>query len=99
MYLNNYIKEIQKLCEINNVKVLYAFGSVLTEKFEAESDIDLIVDIQSDDPLVYAEHYFNLKFELENILQRKIDLLESKAIKNPFLLENIEKSKTLIYAA
>jgi predicted nucleotidyltransferase len=99
MFLNNYIKEIQKLCEINNVKVLYAFGSVLTEKFGVESDIDLIVDIQSDDPLVYAEHYFNLKFELENLLQRKIDLLESKAIKNPFLLENIEKSKTLIYAA
>ena len=99
MYLNNYINEIRKLCQNNRVKYLYAFGSVLTDKFRAESDIDLIVDIKSEDPIEYAEKYFNLKFELEKLLNRKIDLLESKAIKNQFLLENIEKSKTLIYAA
>jgi predicted nucleotidyltransferase len=99
MYLENYINEIKKLCKNNGVKYLYAFGSVLTNNFSQNSDIDLLVEITSTDPLVYAEQYFNLKFELENLLNRPIDLLEIKALKNPYLLENIDNSKTLIYAA
>ena len=99
MYLDKYISEIKQLCKENGVKYLFAFGSVLTNKFTHISDVDLLVEIDSNDPLVYAEQYFNLKFELEKLLNRPVDLLESKAIKNPYLLENINKSKTLIYAA
>jgi uncharacterized protein len=81
------------------VKNLYVFGSVLTDSFTDKSDIDLIVDIDSNDPLDYADNYFNLKFALEELLNRQIDLLENKAIKNPYLRENIDNSKTLLYAS
>jgi predicted nucleotidyltransferase len=97
MYLEIYKEEINTLCRKNNVKFLYVFGSVLTEKFTEESDIDLIVDIDYDDPIDYADHYFSLKFELEDLFNRQIDLLENKAIRNPFLRDSIEKSKTLLY--
>lgn len=79
------------------MKSLYAFGSVNTTKFNKDSDVDLIIDFRIEDPLEYADNYFDLKFALENILGRPIDLLESKALKNPYLKESIDKSKVLIY--
>jgi len=99
MFLERYISEIITLCKKNKVKNLYVFGSVLTDSFADNSDIDLIVDIDSSDPLDYADNYFNLKFALEELLNRQIDLLENKAIKNPYLRENIDNSKTLLYAS
>ena len=98
MYLDNYTNSLIKLCLQNRVKSLYVFGSVLTERFNEKSDIDLIVDIDSNDPLEYADNYFNLKFALQDLLKRPIDLLENKAIKNPFVRSNIDRSKYLIYA-
>ena len=95
--LETYKDQIQKLCENHRVKTLYSFGSVNTPKFSTTSDVDLMVDFAINDPIEYTDNYFELKFELEKILNRSIDLLENKAIKNPFLRENIDRSKVLIY--
>jgi predicted nucleotidyltransferase len=99
MYLESYIGEIRLLCHKNRVKSLYVFGSVFTDRFTDKSDIDLIVDIDSIDPLEYSDFYFNLKFALEELFKREIDLLESRALKNPYLIDNINQSKTLLYAS
>ena len=98
MYLDNFKNDIFKLCLQNKVKALYVFGSVLTDRFNEKSDIDLIVDIDSQDPFEYADYYFNLKFALQDLIKRPIDLLEDKAIKNPYIRQNIDHSKFLIYA-
>ena len=95
--LETYKDQIQRLCKNHRVKTLYSFGSVNTQKFTSDSDVDLMVDFAINDPIEYADNYFDLKFELERILNRSIDLLENKAIKNPFLRENIDRSKVLIY--
>lgn len=95
--LGNYIEQIRKLCESSKVKSLFAFGSVLREDFKAESDLDFVVDIDEKDPVLYADNYFNLKFQLEKLFQRKVDLLEEKAIKNPYIKKQIDQSKVLIY--
>jgi predicted nucleotidyltransferase len=99
MYLESYIDKINKLCENHKVRQLFAFGSVVDDRFTESSDIDLIVDFQIADPLDYAENYFALKFSLEELLKRPIDLLEQKAIQNKYLLQSINKSKRLIYEA
>lgn len=91
------IKQIQGLCDQHQVRALFAFGSVLNDDFNVDSDIDLVVDIASEDPLVYSDNYFELKSKLEQIFKRQIDLLEEKSIKNPFLKEQIEKTKVLLY--
>jgi uncharacterized protein len=98
MYLDNYISSLKSICQQNKVKSLYVFGSVLTDRFNDKSDIDLIVDIDSIDPIDYADNYFNLKFALQDLFKRQIDLLENKAIKNPYIRQNIDNSKYLIYA-
>ena len=99
MYLDNYLNQIKVLCKKHKVRNLFVFGSVLTENFTDNSDIDLIIDININDPIDYAENYFNFKFKLEDLLKRKIDLLEQKALKNKYLIENIDKTKRVIYAA
>ncbi len=96
--LKKHRKAIDEACSTNNVSELYAFGSVLTDQFNPESDIDFIVSILSNDPIEYAENYFQLKFELERILNRKIDLLEEKAIKNKMFSNLVNKQKMLVYA-
>jgi predicted nucleotidyltransferase len=98
MYLDNYIGSLKHLCQQNKVKSLYVFGSVLTDRFNDDSDIDLVVDIDTVDPFDYADNYFNLKFALQDLFKRPIDLLENKAIKNPFIRSSIDSSKYLIYA-
>ncbi len=96
--INKYRKELEKACLTFNVDELYAFGSILTDKFNSDSDIDFIVSILSNDPIEYAENYFELKFELERIFQRKIDLLEQKAIRNKTFENLVNQQKRLVYA-
>jgi predicted nucleotidyltransferase len=85
------------LCRKYKVKQMFAFGSVLTDKFKKSSDIDLLVDFQGVELLDYADNYFDLKFSLEELFERDVDLLEDKAIKNPYLRRSIDSSKMLIY--
>ncbi|MDZ4714193.1 MAG: nucleotidyltransferase domain-containing protein [Cytophagales bacterium] len=95
--IETYKEQILRLCENHKVKSLYSFGSVNTTQFTKTSDVDLMVDFQTSDPFEYSDNYFQLKFALEKILDRSIDLLENRAIKNPFLRQSIDKSKVLIY--
>jgi predicted nucleotidyltransferase len=95
--IENHLNQISALCEQYGVKSLYSFGSVNTKNFNESSDIDLVVELKSTDPLEYTDNYFDLKFNLEKLLKRHIDLLENNAIRNPFLKKNIDDSKVLIY--
>jgi len=98
MYIDAYRNVLTQLCLQNKVKSLYAFGSVLTSRFNNNSDIDMVVNIDSANPLEYADCYFNLKFALQDLFDRSIDLLEDKAIRNDHLRREIDNSKQLIYA-
>lgn len=91
------IEEIKRLCINYNVSKLFAFGSVLNNSFNDQSDIDFIVDFDIITIENYADNYFNLKTELEAILNRPIDLIEEQAIRNPYFRSEVDKEKQLIY--
>ena len=95
--LKDHIEQIKQLCNAYHVRSLFAFGSVVSNNLKSTSDIDLIVDIDSKDPIDYTDNYFALKFQLEQILNRPVDLLEDKALKNPFLKKQIDNTKVLVY--
>lgn len=88
---------IKKLCKEYRVKSFSVFGSVLTDGFSSESDIDFVVDFEENDPIKYTDLYFQLKDKLEQVLKRQIDLVEERGIKNSFFRKEIEASKVLIY--
>ena len=91
------INEIIELCKVYKVASLYVFGSILTEKFDAESDIDFLVKFKEINVSNYADNYFNLKFSLEDLLKRNVDLLEENAINNPYFLKSVNNQKKMIY--
>lgn len=95
--INLNIDSIKGLCAKYHVKSLFAFGSVARNELNPNSDIDLVVDIDNSDPLLYSDDYFGLKFQLEQLFKRQIDLLELRAIKNQYLKQNIENTKVLVY--
>jgi len=95
--IDKNIDQIRDLCDKHKVARLFVFGSVLSDKFRKSSDIDLIVDFQDIDLYEYADNYFDLKFALQKILKRNVDLLEDKAISNPYLRKSIDSSKQLLY--
>jgi len=91
------IVSIRDLCKKHRVGRLFVVGSVLTERFQKSSDIDFIVDFQGVDLYDYADNYFDLKFSLEKLFKRDVDLLEDKAINNPYLRQSLDLSKQLVY--
>ena len=95
--IDKHINRISDLCRSNSVSSLFAFGSILNDSFHQDSDVDMVVALEDQDPLAYSDHYFNLKYGLEQLFNRNIDLLEEKAIKNPYLRQEIENKKVLVY--
>lgn len=93
------IRRIFELCKIYKVKSLYVFGSILTSRFNKDSDIDLLVKFKKDIiPLEeYADNYFDFQFALEDLFRRKVDLVCDDAIKNPCFREEVDSKKELIY--
>lgn len=102
MVIKDEISKKQKyfifLCKNNNVKYLYAFGSSVSEKFDPErSDIDLLVEIDSKDPVDRGEKLMSLWDQFEDFFNRKVDLLTDSSLRNPFLRKSIDSTKILIY--
>jgi predicted nucleotidyltransferase len=95
--LDSYKTQLADLCMQYHVNKLFAFGSVLSDKFNEQSDVDLIVDFNDIPVEDYADNYFDFKFSLQNIFNRPVDLLEEQAIKNPYFRQNVDNSKQIIY--
>ena len=95
--LAQHSEQIRKLCSIHKVDKMYVFGSVLTKDFSEQSDVDFLVKFGEIELYDYFENLLNLKESLEKLLQRKVDILEIQAIKNPYLKKSIDNNKKLIY--
>jgi hypothetical protein len=79
------------------VKRLGLFGSVLTEDFRPDSDVDILVVFEKDEKIDFFEKYFELKENLSKIFNRNIDLVVDKPFKNPVFREAVEKTRKIIY--
>ena len=102
MYIAQYIrengKEFQDLCMQFQVKSLYAFGSSTNENFDQQkSDIDLVIELKSEDPLQRGEILIQIWDKLESFFKRRVDLITLSSLKNPILQKNIDNNKVLIY--
>lgn len=95
--LNINIEELTRLCTKYNVEKMYLFGSALTSNFNKESDVDFLVRFKDIDLSVYFDNYIGFKEKLEDLFSRKVDLVEEQTLKNPVLINSINKSKELIY--
>lgn len=92
------IDKIRALCERYKVKSMYVFGSVLNNRFNDDSDIDLLFSFKSDiDFNNYSNNFFDLWDNLKSLLGRNVDLVDERTIRNPYFKEEVEETKKLIY--
>jgi predicted nucleotidyltransferase len=93
--------EIAALCRRYGVRRLEVFGSAArgTDFDVKTSDADFLVDFEPESGLPPLSQFFDLAGALERVLGRKVDLVETGAIRNPFILADIEKARELVYAA
>lgn len=92
------LQQIFELCRKHNVKTLSVFGSILTDRFNSESDVDLLVDFDSKiNHHNYADNFFEFYYALRTLLKRDVDLVDATAIKNPYFKEELNETKRLIY--
>lgn len=95
--IDNHIEKLNRLCNTHHVDKMYLFGSALNSDFSEKSDIDFLVKFKPLDLADYFENYVNFKENLKKLLGRDIDLIEEQTLKNPILINSINKTKELIY--
>ena len=95
--IENNIQKIVALCKKYKVNKLFVFGSILTSRFNDDSDVDLVVSFNKSEINDYFDNYFDFKYSLEELFGRDVDLLEEQTIKNPYLKKNVDATKALIY--
>lgn len=86
-----------RLCMMYNVEKMYLFGSALNANFNKDSDIDFLVKFKSIELSKYFDNYMDFKEKLEELFGREVDLVEEQTLRNPILINSINKSKELIY--
>lgn len=91
------IDQIIKLCKRHKVRELYLFGSILTDTFNDESDIDFLVEFSIVDIQEYFNNYMDFKEKLEALLKRPVDLVENQAVRNPIFRKVLDREKKLVY--
>lgn len=96
--LGSKLNEVKNILKQNNVLKAYAFGSVCTDKFNDESDIDLLVNFDPKlDPLSRGEKYWIIEESLQQLLNRSIDIVSEASLTNPYFIKVLNKTKTVIY--
>ena len=91
---------IAEACRRHGVRRLDVFGSSLRDDFRPnESDLDFLVEFGALKPYARVDAYFGLLEELRSLLGAKIDLVMAGAVKNPYIIGEIERTRQMFYAA
>ncbi len=94
------LDDLTELCKKHKAKRLELFGSAARGDFDiGSSDLDFLVEFLPSSPEEHCNHYFDLLEELESLFELKVDLVETKAMKNPYFIRRVNESRELLYAA
>ncbi len=86
--LNQKAEELKQNFSVRSIGL---FGSLVRNEADSESDVDILVDFVQPT----FDHYMDLKFYLESLFGRSVDLVIADALK-PYLKPGIERE--VIYA-
>lgn len=98
--IENRISELISICKRMQLKSLYLFGSATSpDSFTKKSDVDFLYKfkLNKNGNILSSFDYFDLLFELENLMGKKIDLVAEEKITNRFFLDRINREKIMIY--
>ncbi len=91
---------LEELCRRYKVRRLELFGSAAVGRDRpGESDLDFLVEFDPVQPGSYADIYFGLLEDLQQLFGRPVDLVVASAIRNPYFRDSVERTKALVYAS
>lgn len=92
--------QLETLCRRHHVRRLEVFGSAADGTFDADkSDLDFLVEYEAISPAEHYEAYFGLWEDLQDLFQRKIDLVEPHTMRNPYFIREVNAAREIVYAA
>lgn len=95
-----YRTDIDRLCAAHRVRRLDLFGSARGASLPPpSSDVDFLVEFADLSPADYAQHYFALREGLSTLLGREVDLVIERAVRNPYFLDALSRSREPLFAA
>ena len=98
--IDTQINELEALCRRHRVRRLEVFGSAADGTFDpVRSDIDFLVEYMPLQPGEHYEAYFGLIEDLERLFGRRIDLVDTTCLTNPYFIECVNESRTAVYEA
>jgi hypothetical protein len=98
--LAKHQSDLEALCRRYGVRRLELFGSAAVEaEGSGKSDLDFLVEFDALPPGGHADAYFGLLESLQALVGKPVDLVVISAIRNPFFLQSVERTRTLLYAA
>ena len=98
--VQKHMSDLAALCLRFRVRRLELFGSGSGDRFDAtRSDLDFLVEFHPLPSGERADAYFGLKESMEALFGRSVDLVMTRAIRNPYFLEAIKSSRVQLYAA
>mgnify|MGYP000633237714 CR=1 FL=1 len=96
--IQTFLPQIITLFQKHKIRNAFVFGSALTDNFNLDSDVDFLVNLQDGlDPVDAGEHLWDLEYELKDLLNRNIDLLTERSLKNPYFISEVNATKYSIY--
>jgi excisionase family DNA binding protein len=99
LLLRRHRAEIADACRRHHVRRLDVFGSVLRDDFTPASDVDFLVEFEPVEASGFDHPYWAFSDELEAILDRRVDVVMVSAVTNPYLADELERTKVALYAA
>jgi len=92
-------KALLDLCRKHYVKRLDVFGSAATGDFDRSSDIDFLVEFDSQVNQRRFDNFFDLHRALEQLFARPVDLVEPGGLRNPYFIRRVNKTRRQIYVS
>jgi len=91
------IQSINEVVSKHPLQSVALFGSIISNRFNENSDVDIVVRFQESlDPMIRGECMLNLQIELEDKLQRSVDILNQAYVFNP-IMKSVINEAVLIY--
>ncbi len=98
--IENKLSELKIICSLLGVRRLFVFGSVMSDKFSDDSDIDVLISFDENLSIEqYTQNYFKLHYRLQELFKRPVDIVTERTLSNPYFIESIDETKKLIYEA
>ena len=94
-----HLPALASICERYKVRLLEVFGSAArATDFRADSDADFLIEF-AHEAAADLHRFFGFKEEVEKLLGRTVDLVETGAVRNPYQLAEINRDRQRIYGA